>query len=63
MKYYKQPIKIGTYICPTTGYLVEYPIWSDDDIAEGNALLDKILQGAKENGVNPQYYIQEFCDE
>jgi hypothetical protein len=62
MTYYKQPIGIGTYICPISGFPVEYPIWSDEDTAEGNTLLDKILQGAKENDVNPQYYIQEFME-
>ena len=60
MTYYKQPIGIETFACPITGHLVEYPIWSDDVIEEGNALLEEILQGAEENDVNPKYYIQEF---
>ena len=57
---YRQPIRIETYTCPFTGYLCEMPIWSDNDIAEGNALLEEILQGAEEHDVNPKYYIQEF---
>jgi len=60
MTYYKQPVQIETYICPISGYPVEYPIWSDNEIAEGDALLNEILQGAEENNVKPQYYIQEF---
>jgi len=36
------------------------PIWSDEDIAERDALLDKILEGAKEHDVNPEYYLKEF---
>ena len=60
MTYCKQPLRIEIAVCPFTGCLFEYPVWSDDDIDEGNALLDEVLQGAKENNVKPQYYIQEF---
>jgi hypothetical protein len=38
----------------------ERPIYSPEDIAEGNALLEKILQGAEENNVDPAYYMMEF---
>jgi len=38
----------------------EYPIWSDEDIAEGENLLNEILEGAEENEVKPDYYIKEF---
>ena len=63
MNYYRQPITIETARCPITGELYEYPIWSDEDIAEGENLLNEILEGAKENGVKPEYYIQEFLVE
>lgn len=63
MTHYKQPIAIGTYICPDTGYLVDYPIWSDEDIAEGTKFLNEILEGAKKNKVNPEYYLKEFLTE
>ena len=60
MNYYRQPIAIGTARCSITGELYEYPIWSDEDIAEGENLLNKILEGAEENEVKPDYYIKEF---
>lgn len=58
--YYRQPLRIVTYTCPVSGRLCEMPIWSDEDIAERDALLDKILEGAKEHDVNPEYYLKEF---
>jgi len=63
MNYYRQPIAIGTARCSITGVLYDYPIWSDEDIAEGEKLLNEILEGAKENGVKPEYYINEFLTE
>jgi len=60
MTYYKQPIDIKVEICPITGDKYEYAIWSEEDISEGNVLLEEILQRAEENNVKPQYYIQEF---
>ena len=57
---YRQPIRIETYYDSETGMYYDSPIYSPEVIAEGNALLDKILQGAEENDVNPRYYIQEF---
>jgi len=63
MNYYKQPIAIGTARCSITGELYEYPIWSDEDIAEGENLLNEILEGAEENEVKPEYYIKEFLIE
>ena len=56
MTYYRQPIDIGTYKCPITNLLIEYPIWEDEDRAEAN----EIVQGAKDNNVTPQYYMMEF---
>jgi hypothetical protein len=63
MNYYRQPIAIATARCPITGELYEYPIWSDEVIAEGKNLLNEILEGAKENGVKTGYYIKEFLIE
>jgi hypothetical protein len=56
MTYYRQPIDIGTYKCPITNLLIEYPIWEDEERAEAN----EIVQGAKDNNVTPQYYMMEF---
>jgi hypothetical protein len=63
MNYYRQPIAIETFRCSITGQLYSYPIWSDEDIAEGQNLLNEILEGAEENGVKPEYYIKEFLIE
>jgi hypothetical protein len=57
---YRQPIRIETYYDSETGMYYERPIYSPEDIAEGNALLEKILQGAEENNVDPAYYMMEF---
>lgn len=63
MNYYRQPISIETARCPISGILYEYPIWSDEDIVEGQNLLNEILEGAKESEVKPEYYIKEFLVE
>ena len=63
MNNYKKPIAIGIGICPHTGHRVEYPIWSDEVIAESKKILNEILEGAKNNGVKPSYYLKEFLIE
>jgi hypothetical protein len=56
---YHQPIRIEVDYHPGHGYF-ERPVYSPEAYAEGKALLDKIIQGAKDNGVEFGYYIREF---
>jgi hypothetical protein len=56
---YKQPIRIEVDYHPEHGYS-ERPVYSPEAYAEVNTLLDKIIQGTKDNDVKFGYYIQEF---
>ena len=56
---YHQPIRIEVDCHPEHEYF-ERPVYSPEAYAEANALLDKIIQGAKDNNVKFGYYIQEF---
>jgi len=56
---YKQPIRIEVDYRPEYGYS-ERPVYSLEAYAEANALLNKIIQGARDNDVKFGYYIREF---
>ena len=56
---YKQPIRIEVDYHPEHGYS-ERPVYSPEAYAEVNTLLDKIIQGTKDNDVKFGYYIPEF---
>ena len=44
---------------PEYGYS-ERPVYSPEAYAEADALLAKIVQGAKDNDVKFEYYMREF---
>lgn len=56
---YHQPIRIEVDYRLEYGYS-ERPVYSPEAYAEANALLDKIIQGTKDNDVKFGYYIREF---
>ena len=57
---YHQPIRIEVHYGPERDAYFERPVYSPEAYAEANALLDKIIQGAKDSNVKFGYYIQEF---
>jgi len=57
---YKQPIRIEVHYDPQMDAYFERPVYSPEAYSEANALLDKIIRGAKDNDVKFGYYIQEF---
>ena len=56
---YHQPIRIEVDYDPEYGYS-ERPVYSPEAYAEADALLAKIVQGAKDNDVKFEYYMREF---
>jgi hypothetical protein len=57
---YHQPIRIEVNYNSEMDAYIERPVYSPEAYAEANALLDKIIQGAKDNDVKFEYYIREF---
>ncbi len=62
MTNYKQSSEGGGYFISDSGKRVyfNFPVCSPEVIAQGNALLDEIIKGAKDNNVSENYYITEF---
>ena len=57
---YKQPIRIEVHYDPEIDAYFERPVYSPEAYAEADALLNEILQGAKDNDVKFEYYMREF---
>ena len=57
---YHQPIRIEVHYNSEMDSYIECPVYSPEAYAEADALLNEILQGAKDNDVKFGYYIQEF---
>jgi hypothetical protein len=57
---YVQPERIDVYYDEERNFYVETPVWSKIDIKRGELILEEIIEGAKENNVSTEYYIQEF---
>ena len=60
---YIQPIQTNLYYDPVMDVHIELPVYSDEAIAQGNAMLDEMIKNAEDKGVSLDYYIREFMSD